>query len=347
MSSAEEQPAVATAAETIESVAAALDGAEKLLITCHRGPDGDAVGSMVALAALLRARGKAATLYSPDLIPRHLKWLPHLETLVHRLNPASRYQLTVVLDCGDEKLLGGSLPGCEITGARVVLDHHASVRPFGEHYFCDPTAASVGVLIYRIARCLGWTIGADAALGLYVSVASDTGWFRYANTNAEAFAMAAELVAGGLDPWQVTEQMNERTPLSRLRLLSGVLAELTLFAQNRGSLMVITAEMLKRCGASWDDSEGLINYGRAIDGVEVAVLLTPAKGGAGTRVSMRCKGHLIDVGAICSTLGGGGHRGAAGAIVPAPIDAARTIVCDLVEAALATATASTDSGATT
>ncbi|HET6612181.1 MAG TPA: DHH family phosphoesterase [Kofleriaceae bacterium] len=322
--------------EGLSELTERLAAASRVLVTCHLGPDGDALGSMIALAAILGAQGKAVTLYNPDLVPRHLKWMPLSRSLVHRLKGNPKFDATVVVDCGDVRLLGDSFPKHEITGDVLVLDHHASVRPFGDLYVCDPSAASVGVLVYRIAREADWGIPPEAAMGIYVSIVSDTGSFRYANTNAEALTIAADLVAAGhVTPWEVSERMNERSPLSRYKLLSRVLGDLETTAEGKLAFMTITHEMVAAAKAKWEDTEGFVGFARSIRGVECGVLLSPAKRG-GVRVSMRSKGHLIDAGAVCTALGGGGHRGAAGCTLKGDDLAAARVQ---VEAALAAALA--------
>ena len=320
----------------IERAAEILGGAKKILVTCHLGPDGDSIGSMIALASMMKGRGAEVTLYNPDLVPRHLKWLPLAKTLVHRLPKAARFEATCVVDCGDPKLLGPDWLAPEVTGPLVVLDHHASGRPFGEEFVCDPSAASVGVLVARIARHLGWPITPDAAVALYVSLVTDTGSFRYANTNAEALRLAADLVEQhGVDPWAVSERLSEQGTLARTRLLSAALATLSPALNGAVMFMTITAEMVAKAEAAWDDTDGMVNHARSIKGVECGVLITPAKRG-GVRVSIRSKGHRIDAGAVCLALGGGGHRGAAGCTLPGEdLAAARATI----EAALAAALA--------
>jgi bifunctional oligoribonuclease and PAP phosphatase NrnA len=317
----------------LEHAADILATTDKLMVTCHLGPDGDAVGSMVAMASLLKQRGAQVTLYNPDLVPRHIKWLPLCKGLVHRLPRSARFEATVVMDCGDAKLLGPDFPPPEVTGKLVVIDHHASGRPFGDVFLCDPEAASVGVLVARLARHLGWPLTEDAALALYVSLVTDTGSFRYANTNAEALRLAADLVEKhGVGPWAVSERLSEQGTLGRCRLLAAALSTLEPVLGGHVVFMTITEEMVKAAGAAWDDSEGMVNYARSIRGVECGVLITPAKRG-GVRVSMRSKGHIIDAGAICLALGGGGHRGAAGCTLAGDLAGARATV----EAALASA----------
>lgn len=328
-----EPEAPADPAVLLRRAAERLAAADKILLTCHRRPDGDAVGSLVALAALLREQGKRATLYNPDLIPRRLKWLPMTRSFVRKLAPGSRYQVTVVVDCADAGLLGSAFPGRAVTGDLVVLDHHGSGQAFGDVYICDPGAASVGVLVARLARHLGWPLSTQAAEGLYLSLLSDTGAFRYSNTNAEALRLAADLVECGVDAWDMAERLFERSSMQRYRLLRAALGTLEPGLDGRVAFMTITHEMIKECGATWDDSVDLVSYTRALDGVECGVLITPAKQG-GTRVSLRSKGRIIDAGAICATLGGGGHAGAAGCMLPGDLAEARERIERLLAEAL-------------
>lgn len=313
---------------TIQQAAERIAAARELLVTCHLGPDGDSVGSMVALSALLKRRERKVTLFNPDLVPRKLKWLPGARKLVHRIAEDKRFDLTIVVDCGDRKLLGPKFPKKETTGDLVVLDHHASAIPFGDLYVCDPAASSVGVMVARIADHLGWEIDSDAALGMYVSLVTDTGGFRYSNTNAEAFRLATHLVENcGVQPWRVSERLNERVRLSRYKLLALALNSIELHCDGKVAVISLTHEMVKSVGASWEDSEGIVNYARALKGVECGVLLTPAKRG-GVRVSMRSMGELIDAGKVCAGFGGGGHPGAAGCTLPGELAAARTRVLE-------------------
>lgn len=330
--------------DTLSRAADLLGGAAsshaRVLVTCHRGPDGDAVGSMVALGSLLRNAGAQVTLYNPDLVPRHLKWLPGAKKWAHRLPRAARFALTCVVDCGDRKLLGPDFPAPDVTGPLLALDHHESGRPFGDVFVCDPEAASVGVLVARLAVRLGWTVDPDAALGLYVSLVTDTGSFRYANTNAEALRLAAGLVENhGVDPWSVSERLSEQGTLGRCRLIAAALGTLEPALDGRVVFMTVTEEMVKAAGAAWDDTDGLVNYARSIRGVECGVLITPAKHG-GARVSIRSKGHLVDAGEVCLGLGGGGHRGAAGCtLATSDLAEARRMVEAALGAALTAASA--------
>jgi phosphoesterase RecJ-like protein len=303
---------------TLPDVAAALVRAceklresNRILLTSHRRPDGDGTGSMAGLASLLRARGKEAVIYSVDPIARRYKWLPLVPTTVHTISFDDRFDCTIVVDCADVSLLGDTLPPPEVCGTLITLDHHASGKPFGDIAVWDPTAAAVSVLVHRIAEHESWPLTIEAAVPLYVSLISDTGGFRHANTNAEALRVGSELVRAGVTPSAIAASLEERPSPGKLRLLGSVLSTLELHCAGRAGMLTVTTDMVEGARASWEDIEGMVNWARNVEGVQVGVLLTTAKGG-GVRVSMRSRSEKIDVGRVCMTLGGGGHPGAGG-----------------------------------
>jgi len=296
---------------TLERACEKLRDAKRILLTSHRRPDGDGTGSMAGLASLLRAQGKEAVIYSIDPIARRYKWLPLVTTTVHTIGFDERFDCTIVVDCADVSLLGDALPPPEVCGTLITLDHHASGKPFGDIAVWDPSAAAVGVLVHRIAEHEGWPVTPEAAVPLYVSLISDTGGFRHANTNAEALRVGSELIASGVVPSTIAASLEERPSPGKLRLLGSVLSTLELHCAGRAGVLSVTTDMVEGARASWEDIEGMVNWARNVEGVQVGVLLTTAKGG-GVRVSMRSRSDKIDVGRVCMTLGGGGHPGAGG-----------------------------------
>jgi phosphoesterase RecJ-like protein len=308
----------ATAPIQVPAVQAALERAcdvmrtaRRILLTSHRRPDGDGTGSMAGLASLLRAAGKTAVIYSADPIARRYKWLPLVSSTVHMIPFDERFDCTIVVDCADITLLGDTLPPPEVCGQLITLDHHASGHPFGDIPVWDPAAAAVGVLVFRIAQHVGWPITPEAAVPLYVSLISDTGGFRHANTNSEALYVGSELIRLGVVPSTIAASLEERPSPGKLRLLGSVLSTLELQCAGRVGVLSVTTDMVEGARASWEDIEGMVNWARNVDGVQVGVLLTTAKGG-GVRVSMRSRSDRVDVGKVCMTLGGGGHPGAGG-----------------------------------
>jgi len=309
-----------------------LDKAKRILLTSHRRPDGDGTGSMAGLASLLRAQGKTAVIYSVDPIARRYKWLPLANTTVHTIPFDDRFDCTIVVDCADIALLGNALPPPEVCGTLITLDHHASGHPFGDIPVWDPAASAVGVLVFRISEHQGWEITKEAAVPLYVSLISDTGGFRHANTNAEALRVGSELVARGVVPSTIAASLEERPSPGKLRLLGSVLSTLELHCAGRVGVLSVTTAMVEGARASWEDIEGMVNWGRNVEGVQVGVLLTTAKGG-GVRVSMRSRSDKLDVGKVCMTLGGGGHPGAGGCHVDDDLAATKEKVVRALEVA--------------
>jgi phosphoesterase RecJ-like protein len=309
-----------------------LRSAERILLTSHRRPDGDGTGSMAGLASLLRALGKTAVIYSVDPIARRYKWLPLVNTTVHTISFDERFDCTIVVDCADIALLGDTLPPPEVCGRLITLDHHASGHPFGDIAVWDPAASAVGVLVFRIAEREGWKITTECAVPLYVSLISDTGGFRHANTNAEALYVASELIRRGVVPSTIASSLEERPSPGKLRLLGSVLSTLELHCAGRVGVLSVNTDMVEGARASWEDIEGMVNWARNVEGVQVGVLLTTAKGG-GVRVSMRSRSDRVDVGKVCMTLGGGGHPGAGGCHMNGDLVATKDKVVRALDAA--------------
>jgi len=308
--------------------------ARRVLLASHRRPDGDGTGSMAALALLLRRAGAHATIYAPDLVPRRYKWVPAAKTALQRLPGDVAFDVTVVVDCADLELLGDSLPPPARLGLMISLDHHASGKPFGDVAVCDPTVAACAVLVARIAKLNAWPLDPPMATALYVSLISDTGGFRHANTNVEALTLAAELVAAGAEPHAIAQRLEERSTPGKLRLIGLALATLELACDGKVAMLTVTGEMVAASGGTWDDSEGLVYWARGVEGVQVGVVLTTARGG-GIRASMRARGERVDAGAICLSLGGGGHPGAAGVHLDTDLATAKARVFEALAAALA------------
>lgn len=328
-------PAVDATAALEAALALACDHlarAQRVLLTSHRRPDGDGTGSMAGLASLLRALGKTAVIYSIDPIARRYKWLPLIHTTVHTIPFDERFDCTIIVDCADITLLGDALPPPEMCGPTITLDHHASGRPFGDIAVWDPTAAAVSVLVFRIAQRLGWKLTLEAAIPLYVSLISDTGGFRHANTNGEALHVGAELVRAGVVPSTIAASLEERPSPAKLRLLGSVLSTLELHCAGRVGVLSVTTDMVEGARASWEDIEGMVNWARNVDGVQVGVLLTSAKGG-GVRVSMRSRSDKVDVGRVCMAIGGGGHPGAGGCHINDTLEVSKDRVVRALELA--------------
>lgn len=303
---------------------------QRFMVAAHARPDGDALGSMLATAHGLRALGKQVVIFCQDRAPARLGFLPGAGELVTR-SPPGPFDGVFVHDCGDARLLGANFPAKEVTGPVVVLDHHASVRDFGDLVVRDPAVSCVGVIVARLLAQLGVPLNREIADCLWCSLVSDTGWFRYPATDVETLELATACVRAGASPWQFARHAEEEAPVARLKLLGLVLSTLSLHGEppRRVAVLRLDEDMLSAAGAKPEYADQFVNYARGLEGVEIGVLLTHAR--QNIRVSLRSKGGF-DVGTLAAQFDGGGHRGAAGCILPLPIETAQQTLLDAIAA---------------
>jgi phosphoesterase RecJ-like protein len=309
----------------------ALRGAQSVLLTMHRGPDGDALGSALALACVLREMGRKATVYNPDELPYNFRFLCGASEVVKSLPPDAAFDVTIATDAGSFERLGPDVPKPPRRGVFLNLDHHMTTEPFGDVNYVDPAAASVGILAYKIIRGLGQPLSKDAAECIYASILADTGSFRYSSTDPECLRIAAELIEAGVEPWEMTVRVYEMQPLARMRLLAEVLG--TLEVHGKLATITITNDMMARTKSELDLTDGFINYARSVDGVEVAASFREPEGGGPWRISFRSRGK-VNVAAIAQKFGGGGHHNAAGCSIEGDEGAVRARIAEEIERAL-------------
>lgn len=285
----------------------------RFLVTCHVRPDADALGSALGLAGILRALGKEAIVFSPDGVPPLLSFLDGRESVVAAV-PEGRFDATFVMDAAAKQLVP-ELPGNERTGPVVVVDHHAAHDGFGDVVVREIDAVATGEVVLRLMESLGvHDVPPGSAQPIYAAIVADTGGFRYAGTNARTHQLAAKLLEKGVDPWQVASHLFERWAPQRMALLGEVLRAMQLHEGGRLAIVGVDRAMMERAGATDDMIEGMVNYGRMLEGVEIAGLVWVPAGGGDVKVSLRSSGRA-DVARVAVALGGGGHRAAAGASV--------------------------------
>lgn len=315
----------------LEAICRLFREKNRFLIACHENPEGDAIGSELALALALRKMGKTATVLNSDPVPGNLTFLPGADTVTYAAD-GSPYDVAVVVDCGSPERTGrvrDELRKCPIV---VDIDHHSTHEAQGDYCLVDPGAPATGILVHRILAALSLAIDRDIAVNIYVAILTDTGSFRYSNATPEAYYIAGDMVRIGVDPWEVAEKVYETQTAARLGLLGRVLGSLELAAGGRVAAVTTFRKDLRDFAATKDHLEGVINYPRSIAGVEVAAAFREEDHGA-FRVSLRSKGR-VDVSAIASAFGGGGHRNAAGCTVPGTLDEVKKRIFGMLENAL-------------
>jgi phosphoesterase RecJ-like protein len=290
--------------------------AEKsFLVTTHRNPDGDAVGSALALRHMLRGLGKGAVVWMPEGVPGYTAFLDGAGSVLRKLPPGRRFDATLVVDAADEAILAEPLPPREVRGTVIVIDHHATRVEWGDLYLFEGVSA-VGEIIFKLARRLRFPMTAAFAECIYVAIMTDTGSFRYDTTTPEVMRMAARCIDLGVSPWRTARLVYETYPRTRIALLVEVLSTLEVDLGGAFATITSSADMLRRHGLGPDALEDFVNFPRAIEGVEVAALLRRREDGS-IRVSLRSRGR-IDVASVALRFGGGGHRAASGCTFPVP-----------------------------
>lgn len=314
-------------------VAERIRAGRRFLITSHRNPDGDALGSGLALQGLMRRMGKEARVIVRDGFGKPLYHIPGAEevTISDALPPdyPSGYDAIFTMECPEVERTGYPV----LPGPVVNIDHHLGNRMYGEINYLDLDAPSVGEMVLQMnRRHLGLPLDREIAIAMYVSLATDTGFFRYHNTTDRAFDAARELVAAGVVPGDVSLWINESATLGSIRLLGLCLNTLELTAGGKIATLELPLRFFAESGATPEDTEGIVNYGRSIEGVLVSALLKEAPDGK-TRASLRAKPG-VDVQAVAATFGGGGHKAASGCTIPLPLPEAKAKLVGLLTEAV-------------
>lgn len=299
----------------LQQVLSRIEESEHFLLTSHARPDGDAVGSVLALYQVLLQLGKKVDVILSDPVPLIYRPLPNSERILHQNKAEKDYQAVIILEC--DSMQRTHMSGLERFYS-INIDHHSSGKPFASLNWIDASACAVGEMVYRLSLALGAKITPAIATCLYTAVLTDTGSFSFAGTNDRTFALAQELVRFGADPVRIAQNVYFSSPTAKMRLLGAALTNL----HREGELawMYVTLADIERCGGLEEDLEGLVNYSLGIAGVEVAAFFRELPNNR-FRVSLRSKGAL-DVARIAEMFGGGGHKCASGCSLEGPLDIA-------------------------
>jgi phosphoesterase RecJ-like protein len=294
----------------LSSLREIFDQGRRFVIISHLRPDGDAYGSTLGLALSLQAAGKDVQVTNADGLSSLFEFLPGGKNLTATLpRPPEADRLIIAVDCADQKRFGPAFDQWQRV-PDVNIDHHVSNPGYGKLNLIDPDSPATAQVLYDIITTLKLPLTADVAANLYVGLMTDTGNFRYRQTTASTFEVAARLVAAGADPTDLAQQCYQSFRAERLLLLREVFNAIHFASQNRVAWFCLGPETYTRSGATPEETEGIIDYLQMVKSVEVAFLLESLPDGL-TRASMRSRGH-VDVQQICREFGGGGHRLAAG-----------------------------------
>lgn len=297
----------------IDKIVEELKGKNSFLIVSHINPDGDAIGSELALAWGLKSIGKKVAVFNQDRVPDIVTFLPGSSEIVHELSDKEEFDVAIVVDCGTPKQLGEKFNAFKGYKKLLNIDHHFTNLNFADMVFMDSDASATGALIYRILKKMQVKITRDIAICIYTTIMVDTGSFHYGNSNPEAFSIAGEMVDLGVEPWVVAENLYESQPEGRIRLLSLALNTLSTHYNGKIGFIMVSSDMYKATGTNAEDTDGIVNYARSLKGVEVAIFLREISQDK-YKASLRSKGR-IDVTKVASRFDGGGHVNAAGCVL--------------------------------
>jgi len=321
----------------MERIVQRINDSRHILIASHAEPDGDSLGSLVALGLALSKLGKKVTLYNSSSIPAVYRFLSGSERIVRRIKKASTYDLAIILDCGDIGRIGEGSAVVSQIPMIINIDHHVSNTAFGHVQFIDTSACATAEIVYRLISTLGIAVDKAIATSIYTGILTDTGSFRFSNTNQAAFAISKAMIEAGVEPHHVAQYVFGTYSLGRIKLLNLALNSIEISDNGKLSMMTITRSMLNETGTNPEDLDGMINYARRIEDVKVAALIHEIKNGAGKfanmnryHVSLRSDGS-VDVARIAGNFGGGGHAGAAGFQIESTLVALKTKIIDLAE----------------
>ena len=314
-----------------------LKKSNHVLLASHTNPDGDAIGSLLAIGIALDWLNKKIFLFNESPIPAVYRFLPFIERIDHEIPETLEFDTAVILDCGNFQRIGKGTHAASRIPVILNIDHHITNNNFGTCQLVDTKACSTAEIVYRTIKEMGIPINSTIATSIYTGILTDTGSFRFSNTNKSAFAICEEMIGCGVNPYEVAQHVYGTYSLGRIRLLNLALDSIEISANGKLSMMTITQEMIYETGTNSEDIDGLINYAKRIEDVKVAALIQEQKSDSDQssglktfHVSLRSDG-TFDVSAIASAFGGGGHPGAAGFNIETTLETLKTQIISLSE----------------
>ncbi|MGV8980302.1 DHH family phosphoesterase [Clostridium sp.] len=302
---------------------------KKIAITFHTSPDGDSIGSALALLIGLRKLNKDVYIVSKEAIPQTFLFLPYSNEINGEVvEPSVDTECVIVLDCGDFKRVNSNLCMQNRKFELINMDHHLSNDLYGDLNFVDTSASAVGEIVFEVLRLLDVKLDKEIAACLYTSLLTDTGSFRHSSTTAVTHAIAGEIINTGIDFSNIHRLIFENKKFEKIKFYGEVIGNMTSELNSKVCIMYISKNMLEKYSSASSDTSDVITFGSSIDTVEVTILIKEAENGV--KVSLRSK-SLVDVSKIAETFNGGGHIRAAGFFTEANFDDTKVMLLEILE----------------
>jgi bifunctional oligoribonuclease and PAP phosphatase NrnA len=314
-----------TVGEIVDSIATR----KRFVISSHSRPDGDSIGSQLAMAYALRALGKEVRLVNSDAAPGPLMAFPGVAGIEIAARVDGAFDAAIIMECGDLSRTG--VAGLDQFFV-INIDHHPGNTGYGRINWFDSTAAACGEMVYELIGALGVPLSVEMATHIYVAILTDTGSFHYSSISPRTFEICREALVAGVEPVLVARHVYDSNNIGRLRLFGAVLSAMQLDTTGRIAMVYLDHEMARAAGGTYDDTEGLINLPLTVKEIQAVVFFKQIEGEE-FRVSLRSKGD-VDIGAVAAEFGGGGHKNAAGCTVSGGIDTLQKLFVGKMERAI-------------
>ncbi len=308
----------------IRDIITALHNHERFMVFTHVHPDGDALGALVAMQLILRRMGKRADTHTPDPFPSEYAFLANVQEIKNKVSESMDYDAAILVDCGDLERVGDKfLDTVKATPFLINIDHHLVSKPFGNASWVQTSASSTCEMLFDL--CMNLSLAPDRALAtaLYTGILTDTGSFRFSNTNARVFEVISALVGFGADPARIASSVYDSASPEKLKLLARVLDSMELHASSRLVTAELSRSMMSGSSSNYMESEGFINHLRSVKSADMAIFFRETGEGL-IHVSMRSRGD-INVAKLAQRYGGGGHRQAAACRIPGDLRSVRSM----------------------
>ena len=307
----------------------AIRARRRFIISSHSRPDGDSIGSQVAMAFALRALGKDARIVNSDPAPAPLLAFPGVPEIEIAAQADGGADAAIIMECGDLTRTG--VAGLDRFFV-INIDHHPGNTGYGQINWFDASAAACGEMVFDVILALGVPFSVEIATHIYLAILTDTGSFHYSSISPRTFDICREMLEAGVDPVLVARNVYDSNNMGRLKLFGSVLSAMQIDITGRVAIVYLDHEMARQAGGTYEDTEGLINLPLTVKEIQAVVFFKQVEGEQ-YRVSMRSKGE-IDIGAVAKEFGGGGHKNAAGCTVTGAIDALQKLFVEKIEHAI-------------
>ncbi len=313
----------------VQKIVEAIRARRRFVISSHARPDGDSIGSQLAMAYALESIGKEVTVVNADPAPAPLMAFPAVGGITIAPQVEGEFDAAIIMECGDLSRTG--VKGLERFFV-INIDHHPGNSGYGQINWFDPGAAACGEMVFDLVRALGVPLSLEIATHVYLAILTDTGSFHYSSISPRTFDICRETLEAGVDPVLVARNVYDSNNMGRLKLFGAVLSAMQIDATGRIAIVYLDHEIARAAGGTYEDTEGLINLPLTVKEIQAVVFFKQDEGDQ-YRVSMRSKG-AIDIGAVAKQFGGGGHKNAAGCTVTGAIDALQKLFIERIEQAI-------------